>query len=454
MTAKIESPSVRAPNEDEQLAKRRLLPMLERDRARWMLDQPFLGSLAMRLELVPVVDSRLPTAATDGERIFFSVHFAESLDASTRRFVLAHEVWHCAALHFPRRGNREPRLWNLAIDHETNSVLRQQGFDLPEDAVHFPRFVGKNAETVYAALQSDRLQKKPRGPLADLHDPARRSAKEQSSVASGEGASTEPKGMSLADSGAEGSRVFDPDYAPGAGTETNSDSSHRPEAEAARPPVAKIWDTWPRHVVAAAQIHKRNHGSEPGWMQEFLALVGAPSVPWQERLRRFTERCISDRYRWTRPNRRFLGQGLFLPSRDQTRRIQLAVGLDASGSTIDQVPRFMAELHDILHAFEQYTVRVVACDTRIVFDEVYDDRRPLPATLDLGEGGGGTELQPVFDAIERDDHAALVYLTDGFASAPKRPRYPVLWALTDNGQAPADWAEIIRLDPPQPPGKR
>ncbi|NKI35138.1 hypothetical protein HFP89_08160 [Wenzhouxiangella sp. XN79A] len=435
MTLAAGKPGFRAPDQDEQHAKQRVYRLLERDRARWMLDQPFLGSLAMRLDLVPVVDSRLPTAATDGERIFFNARFAEQLDAGTRRFVLAHEVWHCAALHVPRRGSRAPDLWNLAIDHETNSVLRQQGFELPEGVVHFPRYVGKNAETVHAALQSDRLTAKPRGPLADLHDPARRARHRTAGESDGD--VHEETGDSSASDDAPSRReppqqVRDPDYRPGSGSD------------------AKTWARWPRQVVAAAQIHKRLHGNHPGWLDQLLDIVGAPSVPWQEVLRRFAERCVGDRYRWTRPNRRFAGQGLYLPSRSAT-RLRLAVGLDVSGSTLDQIPRFMAELNDILRAFERYEIRIIACDTRCVFDQRFDQNTPPTSTINLKNAGGGTELQPVFDAIEQDDHAALVFLTDGYANPPERPRYPVLWALTDDGVPPADWGDVLRLDPPERP---
>ena len=59
-----------------------------------MLRQPFVAMLAMRLDLVPVVDDRLDTACTDGERIFVDARFLHGLSAADRAFVLAHEVWH------------------------------------------------------------------------------------------------------------------------------------------------------------------------------------------------------------------------------------------------------------------------------------------------------------------------------------------------------------------------
>src|SRR5690625_1883228 len=99
MSSASQQPAARPLNEEEKKAKADIMPVLERDRVQLLLSQPFLGALAMRLELVPVVDGRLPTAATDGQSMFFNALFMQGLDAATRRFVMAHEIWHCAALH-------------------------------------------------------------------------------------------------------------------------------------------------------------------------------------------------------------------------------------------------------------------------------------------------------------------------------------------------------------------
>lgn len=398
------SPAViqgRTLNAMEQDAKKAILPVLERDRVQLMLSQPFLGSLAMRLELVPVVDCRLPTAATDGERMFFNALFMRELDTDTRRFVMAHEVWHCAALHFPRRGTRDRELWNVAIDHETNHILGEQGLTIPEQAIHFPEHAGDNAETVYAALRNDSRRRPRRGALGDEHDP--------------EGSMN-----------GEASGAIDPDYCPASS--------------------GRVWKKWPARVNVAAQQMLRMHGHLPGSIRNLLELVGEPTVPWTELLRRFVERSHASQYRWTRPNRRFVTQGLHLPGR-YGEQLSLAVGLDVSGSVLHELPAFMAELTGILGSFSQWRLRLIACDTRIVFDRIYTDREPPPANLQI-RAGGGTDLQPVLDILADEPPSALVYLTDGFADEPARPDFPVLWAISHDGQRPTEWGELIQLPPP------
>ncbi|TVQ32593.1 MAG: hypothetical protein EA370_12320 [Wenzhouxiangella sp.] len=410
MSALAEQPRLARPlNDLERQAKRDIMPVLERDRVQVLLNQPFLGTLAMRMELVPVVDARLPTAATDGERLFFNALFMQKLSAHDRRFVIAHEIWHCAALHFPRRGNRDPGLWNIAIDHETNHILNEMGLKVPADAVHFPRLGGKNAETVYSWLQdrnrSSRQTLPGRGKLADQHDPDQAGA------------------MPFPPADSEHGLPIDTDFNP------RSDSG--------------TWQRWPRRVVSAAQQVEHGYGSQPDWLSQLLELIGEPTIPWQEHLRRFVERSRDSEYRWTRPNRRFISQGLFLPGHE-TDRLDLAVGIDTSGSTGNALPDFMAEIKGIVSSYARWRVRIIACDTRVVLDESYSDANPPPASLAI-QAGGGTDLQPVIDRLLDEPPTALIYLTDGFAPAPTRPDFPVLWTLTPGGQTPAPWGETLRL---------
>ena len=189
--------SYRLPNESEQSLKQQALQTWVADRARLLLQHPFTASLALHLELVPVVDSRVMTAATDGRRIFFNPLFLQTLTADQRLFVLAHEVWHCAARHFDRQLGRDARLWNLATDHEVNSLLLADGFVMPSNGVLFTELTWDDsnaiasAEQVYEWLvQNPRKAKDQQG--FDLHLPT--------------GGQPEQNGKPW---------VMDPDFAPG-----------------------------------------------------------------------------------------------------------------------------------------------------------------------------------------------------------------------------------------------
>ncbi len=398
----------RAPVEAEQARKREVAEMVERDRVRLLARQPFLASLAMRLDVVPVVDSRVNTAATDGRSLFFDADFMLGLDRDERLFVMAHEVWHCAALHFPRRGSRDPERWNVAIDHEANNLLREQGMAIPRRAIWFPELAGRNAEAVYARLEGAGEDALDRTPFDDLHDPDETASRALRVHPDEEGEEV----------------IVDPDFRPVRGDDA--------------------WKRWPRSVHAAAQQACRTRGNEPGWLRKLLQLHGAPVLPWHAMLRRFVEKVRSDAYHWTPPSRRYLGQGMILPGRSGE-RLRLAVAIDCSGSTRPVIGVFLRELKGILDSYGRYEVRVLACDTQIRFDERCSDERPVPSRIDLPVDGG-SDMRPVFERLAVEPPTALVFLTDGDARVPDRkPHWPVLWCLPEHGARPASWGGLVML---------
>ena len=62
----------------------------------------------------------IPTAATDGNTYYWNPHFVLALSPLALRFIIFHEATHAIFNHSDRRGGRDPRLWNLAVDYITN----------------------------------------------------------------------------------------------------------------------------------------------------------------------------------------------------------------------------------------------------------------------------------------------------------------------------------------------
>src|SRR5450432_957474 len=122
---------------------------LTRARTQLLLNQPFFGTLCLRLKLVA---GELPTMATDGRRIVYDPAFVAELTAAELEAVLAHEVLHCALGHHCRRGVRDPRLWNEAADLAINPILIGNGFTLPAGALVDIAFDNLSAEEIYARL--------------------------------------------------------------------------------------------------------------------------------------------------------------------------------------------------------------------------------------------------------------------------------------------------------------
>ena len=134
---------------------------LTRARTRLVLDQPFFGTLSLRLKLVPGLSL---TMATDGSQIVYNPAFVGQLKPAELEGTLAHEVLHCALAHHCRRGDRDPRIWNEAADLAINPILIKNGFTLPTGALIDPTFTNLSAEEIYARL----LQERGRGSTAPV----------------------------------------------------------------------------------------------------------------------------------------------------------------------------------------------------------------------------------------------------------------------------------------------
>ena len=95
-------------------------------------DQPFFGSLALRLPIRP--DETRETLASDGKDIRYAPQWVADTDADHIKTALARVVLACALKHHTRRGARDPERWQRASQLITHGLLRDAGFALPPGA--------------------------------------------------------------------------------------------------------------------------------------------------------------------------------------------------------------------------------------------------------------------------------------------------------------------------------
>ena len=103
-----------------------------------------------------------PTMCTDGESIIFHPDFVARHTDEAVRLVLIHEVLHCLNRHHERRGERDPRKWNVACDYAINPLLMDEsGLEFPKDAngkfegLYEEKYVGMRAEEIYDDLEME-----------------------------------------------------------------------------------------------------------------------------------------------------------------------------------------------------------------------------------------------------------------------------------------------------------
>jgi predicted metal-dependent peptidase len=397
-----------------------------------LLDHPFFGSLIMNLE--PVIDPTCKSIWVNGRKLGFAETFFDALPTLEGAGVLAHELLHCALEHQLRRDDRDPKVWNDACDYVINPMVKKSGLPLPEKVLFNPAYEGQSAEEVYAALNTQKPQSEEGG---------EGSGDNQAQTSGGGGDGSTP-GQNTPQN-APGT----PQLRPADGDRDNPTGEVRDAADedgqAISPAEAREQGEEWKIAVQQAVNNAKGQGFFPAELDHIVTEILKPRVDWREELRRFFQSVSRTDSTWSRPNRRFIGRGLYLPGMRTETAGPLVVGIDTSGSigsvTLDL---FAAELSAIIEDTQPERVYVVYCDAQVhgVEEFTADD---LPLQLHP-RGGGGTRFEPVFDWVESTgvQPDALVYLTDTYGSFPAQaPDYPVLWATTAGTHVP--FGEVIQI---------
>jgi predicted metal-dependent peptidase len=369
----------------------------------------FFACLALRL--TPTVDWGCPTMATDGRSLAFNPEFVSGLSADELLGVVAHEVLHCAMRHFARRGSRRQSLWNEAADLAINGVLADAGFALPAcrlmagEGRHASLARGLSAEAYFALLDDSRAEDGQAAPGSR---------------------------------GGDTSVPTDPDPGGCGGVREPVGGSHA----AAVDQVAE-WAA----AVAQAEAASLSRGDLPGGLARAVSEARRQPADWKAVLRDFVSAAARDDYSWTRPNRRFVARGLYLPGLRSERLGEIVVAVDCSGSVSGrELAAFAGEADAIVSAFD-CSATVLYHDSAITnVQEWHPSDGPLVLQA---KGGGGTDHRPVFDWLERSGKspACVICLTDLDSRFPSRPPdVPVLWAVSGGKRPEPPFGRAIYLE--------
>jgi predicted metal-dependent peptidase len=393
---------------------------IQKARTTLLLDHPFFGSLLFRLGAR--ARSSIATMATDGVSLFFNPDFVDTLSAAELAGVLAHEVMHPALQHHTRRGDRNPKRWNMACDYAINPMLIDAGLTLPKDVLLDHRFRGMSAERIYNLL------------VEEENDPT------NNGDTQGQDESTEGGGESLCKPGEEDDAPQAPRTPGGIGQVLDApepvDGKDASVADQAR--------EWQIAVEQAENVAKLA-GKLPSCGARSLDAAKAAGVDWRELLRRAWSETIAADYSWARPNRRHIWAGLYLPGVTSEGVGEIAIAVDCSGSVnARQLGLFEAEIRSILAGQRPRLVYVLYFDTEVHKVDTYQAGQPISLAP---VGGGGTDFRPCFRWLEERaiTPQTLIFLTDLCGTFPGDvPPYPVLWASTETQSVP--FGQVVPME--------
>ena len=358
--------------------------MIVSSRVRLLIRHPFFGTLATRLKMVEA--EWCPTAATDGRHFYYNSDFFRTLTPEEIDFVVGHEVMHCVYEHCGEFGrlmdkkeeDRDMKLWNIAADYKVNQALVESGVGtMPKQALHDRKYYRSYTEEIYEHLKE-----------------------------SGEAEDKQTLDVHMFGDGDE----------KGKEGEGNDPTGRKAPIKVSPQEAQAIKDQMKQAVLQAAQ--STDAGTLPGDIKRIISGMTNPKMDWRELLNISIQSLVKSDFTFMRQSRKSKSMGIYLPGQKNEDKIDVAIGLDVSGSiSSSMIEEFLGEVHGIMQQFQDFKIRIWTFDTQ-VNKEGYKEFDPYNAD-ELKEyeivGGGGTDFECNYNFMKENDITPdkFIMFTDG-----------------------------------------
>jgi len=374
------------------------------------------------------IDEDCPTACTNGRDEKYGREFVEGLTDAELRGLVLHENYHKLYSHLTtwrHLYNINAQLANVACDYVINIKIMDDNKDgfatLPEGALLDDKYRGMDTAQVFNLLKKD----------MDEDD-------EGGATGTGGGSGSgdnESEGDGEQPSGAGQGTGFD---------EHDWDGAQELSDEEKRELARDIDEAIRQGALAAGKMGASGNRDLDELMQ--------PQVDWREVLREFIQTtCIgSDYSTYSRPNRRLMSQGIYMPSGISEQVEELVIAIDTSGSIgQSELTTFLSEVKGVCDTVKPAKVRLLYWGCSVVGDESYamHELEQL-VTSTKPKGGGGTDVTCVTEYMAKKSikPQAAIVLTDGYLYAGWGEwTCPVLWAVLDNKHALPDVGKAVHI---------
>lgn len=354
----------------------------------------FSGVMAMGQH---TIDDTIPTACTDGLNVRYSPTFVAALTDKELNLLVLHETVHIAFRHlqvWKDLWTENARLANVAVDHFVNLALTDadpQGEFLSMPSVGIqpdPTFRGWNVRGIFDYLKQEQDQN------PDNPD--------------------------------------QPDGDGGGFDQHDVEAANQPSAAEEQAINDKVQQALRQGEALARKRSKDGAGGLEGQFGELLQ----SKQDWKHLLREFVQTQCQGRdvSTWARPNRRYIGSDIYLPSSYSESMGELVIAFDTSGSCFGGkvMSRFVSELRAVLDAVKPERVRVLCWDTQVASDQVFENGELQIADVRIA-GGGGTDASCVSRYLTEKQikPQAVIVFTDGYVGDWGVEVAPTLFAITE-----------------------
>lgn len=412
----------------------------------------------------PDAPNFVPTACTDGYKVWINPTFFLGLSPGQRIFLIGHELLHPLLNHLVRLAEHRDDLKNRAADYEINNMLRDYmaSNNSPNGAMQWIdggvadddkfQFRGMAAEAI-AVILADKIPP-PEGGGGEGGDEGEDGDEDGDGDGGGNGDGKGKgkgggKGKGKGGDG-EGNGGDDGDSEEERFNKAanSSEASSPGEFTSPAPGSAKskaLRDKW-TEIAANTANAARLAGNAPGsWIEKIEGTLASP-VDLVSLLDRYlTEYTNNDEgYRPHRPT--LHDQGYCVPDDYVEAHGTLVFVKDTSGSVNTR------EAEAVLACIESAALRLntsrfVVLDVDTEVAAVQELQRGDSISREF-KGRGGTDFRPAFEwtAANADDCRVLLYFTDGEGNFPAvSPDYPVIWINFNKHRVTYPWGEVIDI---------
>ncbi len=454
-----------------------------------LVKYPFFGSVVASVGYEENKD--IPTAATDGETIYYNSEYLEGLSVEEQTFVFAHEVCHIAFNHILRSEGKNPELWNIATDGVINQFLKRDGLKMAPGVVDMAEAINYDAEQLYEKLLQEKQQRQQQSGQGN----SQQNHQQSSGGSQGENNQQQPQSQQQGNLGSGGSQGQEKQSQEQSGGESGEDSqkedkskqdvghdTHSMWEQAVKKHKEQREKTDKKESLLDKLLGKDKEKTELEKKQEELESMGEkdafkknledkkkqlqelkeaiskqasqagastngdirtvndigtakPLIDWRYVLREAIKYDVD----WSYKNAT-IENGVVSANLEEQPMPETEIVLDTSGS-INEVllKNFLRECKNIL----QHTKLKVGCfDTR--FYGFHEIRTEEDIENMRFEGGGGTDFDVAVGAFSRRVENKIIF-TDGEALMPNMP-LDAIWIVFGGERINPKGGKVIHID--------